>query len=178
LVKDKPLFYQTFSTITGKTEYSSINNKLLMKDCITLMMFALISNGLFAQKPAATEMSDATENNSVIQTTTPNSNRGTVVNMEMINRFRSIKTEGDIYSWSQLLVSHDSRAVNDFLEAYSGSNPDEQSMQEIWVALTEKNQEYLNSDEQQPEDEYYVNIQRIKEEINQKLRSGNSVAMK
>jgi hypothetical protein len=100
-----------------------------------------------------------------------------IVNEEMIRRFREVKTEGDIYSWSQLLLNHESKVVQDFVLSYRNCNLKEQSMEDIKLALEEKSKDVapLQADQ---EDEYYAQIRRIRQEISLRLGSGNPIAMK
>jgi hypothetical protein len=104
-------------------------------------------------------------------------NEQVIVNQEMIRRFREVKTEGDIYSWSQLLLNHESKVVHDFVLSYRNCNLKEQSMENIRLALEEKskNVDPLQADQ---EDEYYAQIRRIRQEISLRLGSGNPIAMK
>ena len=140
-------------------------------------MLTMVPVCFYAQVSKPHEAIKVEMSNAVIQTT-KNKTCGIVVNMEMIKRFNSITTEGDIYSWSQLMILPDSRVIQVFLEAYSNYNPDHQTMQDILMALEEKNLEIMRTDSLLIEDEYFTNIRRIKEEINNKLRSGNAVASK
>ncbi len=98
------------------------------------------------------------------------------INHEMIKRFQDIKTEGDIYSWSQFFTRSGSTDVQEILAAYANCNLDEESMEHIQLALEEKAQQ-RNDSTISPE-EYYAFINQVKQEINAKLGSTGSMALK
>ncbi len=99
------------------------------------------------------------------------------VNHEMIRRFHEVKTEGDLYSWSQLFTRTGSTDVNEILKAYAACNLSEESMKDIQLALDEKAGQNEESPDLSPE-EYYAYINRVKQEINEKLLSDGSIALK
>jgi hypothetical protein len=98
-------------------------------------------------------------------------------NVDMIRRFNECKTEGDIYSWSQLLINHESLTVQEYLLSYRNADFNEESLESIKLALEEKRQDVSPAQTAYDED-YLANINRIKQEISQKLGSGTQVAMK
>lgn len=110
--------------------------------------------------------SDSTGNSTTIQ-----------VNHEMIRRFHEVKTEGDLYSWSQLFTRTSSSDVNEILSAYATCNLGVQSLEDIQFALEEKASQNEESTDLSPE-EYYAYINRVKQEINEKLLSNGSIALK
>lgn len=98
------------------------------------------------------------------------------INHEMIKRFQDVKTEGDIYSWSQFFTRSGSNDVQEILAAYANCNPGEESMADIRLALEEKAQQRIDT-VISPE-EYYAFINQVKQEINAKLGSTGSIALK
>jgi hypothetical protein len=109
--------------------------------------------------------------------TSHDGNEKVIVNMEMIRRFQEVKAEGDIYSWSQLIVKSDSRAIHEYILSYRNSDVNEQSLESIKLALEDKTRE-IESAPADHEEEYFANLIRIKKEISLKLGSGNQTAMK
>jgi inner membrane protein involved in colicin E2 resistance len=147
-----------------------------MKQYFLLTMLMMITPVMMAQEVIETRnirniaVSDSAN-------TSLGANAKVMVNMEMIRRFQEVKTEGDIYSWSQLIVNRDSRAIHEYMLSYRNSDMNEQSMESIKLALEDKTREIQPLQTNQ-EEEYYANIVRIKQEINLKLGSENPMALK
>jgi hypothetical protein len=133
-----------------------------MKNCITLTFLFLISVVTSAQTaPSAANGSSNPAGDSVIQTTSATNGKPVIINLEMIQRFRDVKNDDGIYSWSQLLIVCKGQPLN-----------------EIMATLQEKVREYAAEEQRISEEEYYAYIRRIKQEINLKLQSAGSVALK
>lgn len=116
------------------------------------------------------------QNNTTSQST-GKLNNDIQVNHEMIRRFHEVKTEGDVYSWSQFFTRSGSNDVSEILRAYASCNLGEESLVDIQLALEEKARQNDESSELSP-DAYYAYINRIKQEINEKLLSNGSMALK
>jgi len=143
-----------------------------------ILAILLISPVLKAQESTGTiNIHDITVSDTPKQNRPQSVKTEVMVNHEMIRRFQEVKANGDIYSWSQLLFNNDSRAIKEFMLSYRDSNLNDQSMEDIKLALEEKFKEVapIQSD---PDDEYLAGINRIKQGIRFKLGSGNQVAMK
>jgi hypothetical protein len=88
-----------------------------------------------------------------------------------------VKTEGDFYSWSQLLSASESRNVREVLVTYRDCDLNKESLESINLALKEKTGSEAASQELNT-GEYCDFINKVKQEISEKLSSGNPVAMK
>jgi hypothetical protein len=178
LVKLTLPVYQTFSTKRIKRKYSQVVNPTSMKISFILTILIVITPVMMGQEVFGTQdIRKTSESDTLEQKISPAGSAQVLVNMEMIRRFQEVKTEGDIYSWSQLIVNHDSRAIQEYMLAYRTSDLNGQSMAGIQLALEKKIKEMTPLQPDQ-EDEYYAGIKRIKQEISFKLRSENPVAMK
>jgi len=145
---------------------------------IFTMLLLIIAPGMKAQELVETLNATASNAQDTLRYRESHNDNTTVkVNLEMIKRFQEVNTEGDIYSWSQLMLNHGHTAIRESLLSYRNADLNEQSMESIKLALEEKIRDTVPS-QSIPEDEYFANINRIKQEINSKLVLGNQVAMK
>jgi hypothetical protein len=147
-----------------------------MKYVVTLMLMCMISFVVRAQKPENLDNGAFCMQDSLKQGVSQVTDRKVVVDTGMIRRFHEVKTEGDLYSWSQLLDSHEGNYVRELLISYQNADLGEESLQSIQAALESKKAEVV-PDAVQIED-YIAEINRIKQEINLKLGTGNTMAMK
>jgi hypothetical protein len=155
------------------------NNFVRMKMSLIIAVLIIITPVTMAQELVGTHNKvDNSATDLLSQIVSQNAgNEQVIVNHEMIRRFQEVKTEGDIYSWSQLLINHESKVVQEFMLSYRNCDLKEQSMENIKLALEEKSKEVapLQAD---PEDEYYAQVRKIRQEISLRLGSGNPIAMK
>ncbi len=98
-----------------------------------------------------------------------------VVNKEMIERFNQCDTEGKIISWSDLVMGFDSENLMNLYLAYQNSDLDNQSLEDIKLALQNKQTEHL-SDSNIDNDLAWFN--QVKQEINNKLSTADMVVQK
>jgi len=100
-----------------------------------------------------------------------------VINHEMIGRFNAVESEGDIYSWSQLVTRFSADESLELARAYKLSDRSGKSLMAIGMELEEK----LDSDpgKQDAElSEYIAYLNQVKEAVNNRLREPQTVAMK
>jgi hypothetical protein len=156
---------QTFLTKYPVSEYSKAVKLKNMKKYLLLLTVTIF----FTKLPA--------QNFNANQNEADNKEPKIVINHEIIQRFHEVKTEGDIYSWSQVLTNSQSNNVLEFMAAYNQCNLEEQSLEGIRLALEQKSTGFMKNSDVTVE-EYYAFLNRIKQEISDKLSSTEAVAMK
>jgi len=90
-----------------------------------------------------------------------------VVNKEIIDRFNQCETGGMLVSWSDLVLGFDSQSLSDLYFAYLTADLESHTMEEIRLALEDKQSEHLNNSNISDNDLAWFN--RVKQEINIKL---------
>ncbi len=98
-----------------------------------------------------------------------------VVNKEMIERFNQCDTEGKIISWSDLVMGFDSENLMNLYLAYQNSDLDNQSLDDIKLALQNKQTEHLSNSNI---DNDLAWFNQVKQEINNKLSTADMVVQK
>ena len=61
-----------------------------------------------------------------------------VVNKEIINRFNQCETDGKLISWSDLVLGYDTQSLTDLYLAYQTSDLESQTLEDIKLALENK----------------------------------------
>ena len=90
-----------------------------------------------------------------------------VINKEMIDRFNQCETDGKLISWSDLVLGFDSQSLSDLYYAYQAADLESQTLEEIRLALEDKQSEHLGNSNIADDDLAWFN--RVKQEINSKL---------
>lgn len=90
-----------------------------------------------------------------------------VINKEMIDRFNQCETDGILISWSDLILGFDSQSLSDLYLAYQTVDLDSLTLDDIRLALEDKQSEHLINSKITNDDLAWFN--RIKQEINSKL---------
>ncbi|MBN2213180.1 MAG: hypothetical protein JW723_02960 [Bacteroidales bacterium] len=99
---------------------------------------------------------------------TPEANiKRVVVNIEMIERFNQCETDGKLVSWSDLVLGFDYQSLSDLFYAYRTADLDNQTLEEIRLALEDRQTEHLNNSNITDNDLAWFN--QVKQEINSKL---------
>jgi|GEM_PF-3711449 len=90
-----------------------------------------------------------------------------VVNKEIINRFNQCETDGKLISWSDLVLGYDTQSLTDLYLAYQTSDLESQTLEDIKLALENKQSEHLSNSNISDNDLAWFN--QVKQEINSKL---------
>jgi Skp family chaperone for outer membrane proteins len=99
-----------------------------------------------------------------------------VVNKEMINRFNQCDTEGKLISWSDLVMGFDSQSLSELYLAYQSADLNSQTLEDIKMALEDKQSQHLNNSNISDNDLAWFN--QVKQEINSKLRRTDMVVQR
>ena len=98
-----------------------------------------------------------------------------VINKDMIDRFNQCETNGNLISWSDLVVGFDRQSLSDLYLAYQTSDLDSQTLDDIRLVLEDKQTEHLSNSNI---DNDLAWFNRIKQEINNKLRMADMVVQR
>jgi Skp family chaperone for outer membrane proteins len=99
-----------------------------------------------------------------------------VVNKEMINRFNQCDTEGKLISWSDLVMGFDSQSLSELYLAYQSADLNSQTLEDIKMALEDKQSQHLNNSNISDNDLAWFN--QVKQEVNSKLRRTDMVVQR
>jgi hypothetical protein len=99
-----------------------------------------------------------------------------IVNKEMINRFNQCDTEGKLISWSDLVMGFDSQSLSELYLAYQSADLNSQTLEDIKMALEDKQSQHLNNSNISDNDLAWFN--QVKQEINSKLRRTDMVVQR
>jgi hypothetical protein len=99
-----------------------------------------------------------------------------IVNKEMINRFNQCDTEGKLISWSDLVMGFDSQSLSELYLAYQSADLNSQTLEDIKMALEDKQSQYLNNSNFSDNDLAWFN--QVKQEVNSKLRRTDMVVQR
>jgi hypothetical protein len=97
-----------------------------------------------------------------------------VVNKEMIERFNQCETDGKLISWSDLVLGFDYQSLSDLYYAYRTADLESQTLEDIRLALVNRQSEHQNNSNITDNDLAWFN--RVKQEINSKLEMTGMVA--
>jgi hypothetical protein len=99
-----------------------------------------------------------------------------IVNKEMINRFNQCDTEGKLISWSDLVMGFDSQSLSELYLAYQSADLNSQTLEDIKMALEDKQSQHLNNSNISDNDLAWFN--QVKQEVNSKLRRTDMVVQR
>jgi hypothetical protein len=99
--------------------------------------------------------------------TSEDSIKRVVVNIEMIERFNQCETDGNLISWRDLVLGFDYQSLSDLFYAYRSADLDNQTLEEIRLALEDMQSEHLKNSNITDNDLAWFN--QVKQEINNKL---------
>ncbi|MFO7656763.1 MAG: hypothetical protein R6W78_06820 [Bacteroidales bacterium] len=95
------------------------------------------------------------------------------VNKEMVDRFNNCETDSMLVSWSDLVIGFDRENLSNLMFAYLNSDLENQSLEDIKLALENKQTERLNNSNT---DHDLAWFNQVKQDINNKLRIAEVVA--
>lgn len=98
-----------------------------------------------------------------------------VVNKDMIDRFNSCDTDSMLVSWSGLVMGFDSENLMNLYLAYQNADLENQSLEDIKLALQNKQTEHLSNSNIESDLAWF---NQVKQEINNKLRATELVVQK
>ena len=99
-----------------------------------------------------------------------------IINHEMIERFNNCEADGEYLSWRDLILGFDYKTMSELYLAYKNADLNGESLADIKLVLEEKQQEHLNNSNISTSDLAWFN--KVKQEINNKLRMNEMVARK
>ena len=142
-----------------------------MKTTASIFIMVLISLGIVAN---AQEDSQVRSEKKALSEDSEMQN--VKVNTEMIERFNNCKVDGNILTWSDVVLAFDNQTLGDLYIAYVNTDLDEQSLEDIKLALENKQKEHLNNNNICEQD--LARFNRVKKEINNKLNLFEAAVLK
>ena len=142
-----------------------------MKTTASIFIMVLISLGIVAnaqEDPQLRDEKEALKEDSKMQ--------NVKVNTEMIERFNNCKVDGNILTWSDVMLAFDNQTLGDLYIAYVNADLNEQSLEDIKLTLENKQKEHLNNNNICEQD--LARFNRVKKEINNKLNLFEAAVLK